>query len=236
MQFKTFFSLILLLFFFLGCSSPKKKPTVNKVATVKKVVVEKEKRKSLLLQEPTNYLDEKNAIPFLFDYQQEDLPNQVKIDTRFGEIIIELLDEAPYHKANFIYLTRLGYFNDTFFHRVVPNFVIQGGNSDHPNTSKKRRQIGRYLLPPDVKKGVKHHRGIVSMPSSEMDNPHRLASPYEFFIVQQKGGAYHLDGNYTPFGKVIKGMDVVDAICAQAVDEREAPINNIRMQVDIVKK
>jgi len=236
MQFKTFFSLILLLFFFLGCSSPKKKPTVNKVATVKKVDVEKEKRKSLLLQEPTIYLDEKNAIPFLFDYQQEDLPNQVKIDTRFGEIIIELLDEAPYHKANFIYLTRLGYFNDTFFHRVVPNFVIQGGNSDHPNTSKKRRQIGRYLLPPDVKKGVKHHRGIVSMPSSEMDNPHRLASPYEFFIVQQKGGAYHLDGNFTPFGKVIKGMDVVDAICAQAVDEREAPINNIKMQVDIVKK
>ena len=236
MQFKTFFSLILLLFFFLGCSSPKKKPTVNKVATAKKVVVEKEKRNSLLLQEPTIYLDEKNAIPFLFDYQQEDLPNQVKIDTRFGEIIIELLDEAPYHKANFIYLTRLGYFNDTFFHRVVPNFVIQGGNSDHPNTSKKRRQIGRYLLPPDVKKRVKHHRGIVSMPSSEMDNPHRLASPYEFFIVQQKGGAYHLDGNYTPFGKVIKGMDIVDAICAQAVDEREAPINNIRMQVDIVKK
>ena len=236
MQFKTFFSLILLLFFFLGCSSPKKKPTVNKVATAKKVVVEKEKRNSLLLQEPTIYLDEKNAIPFLFDYQQEDLPNQVKIDTRFGEIIIELLDESPYHKANFIYLTRLGYFNDTFFHRVVPNFVIQGGNSDHPNTSKKRRQIGRYLLPPDVKKGVKHHRGIVSMPSSEMDNPHRLASPYEFFIVQQKGGAYHLDGNFTPFGKVIKGMDVVDAICAQAVDEREAPINNIRMQVDIVKK
>lgn len=236
MQFKTFFSLILLLFFVLGCSTPKKKSTVNKVATAKKVFVEKEKRKSLLLQEPTIYLDKKNAIPFLFDYWQEDLPNQVKIDTRFGEIIIELLDEAPYHKANFIYLTRLGYFNDTFFHRVVPNFIIQGGNSDHPNTSKKRRQIGRYLLPPDVKKGVKHHRGIVSMPSSEMDNPHRLASPYEFFIVQQKGGAYHLDGNYTPFGKVIKGMDVVDAICAQAIDEREAPINNIRMQVEIVKK
>lgn len=195
----------------------------------------KEKRESLLLQEPTLFLDEKNAIPFLFDYQQNDLPNQVKISTRFGEIFIELLDEAPYHKANFIYLTRLGYFNDTFFHRVVPNFVIQGGNSDHPNTSKKRREIGRYLLPPDVKKGVKHERGIVSMPSSEMDNPHRLASPYEFFIVQQKGGAYHLDGNYTPFGKVIKGMEVVDAICAQAVDEREAPIDNIRMKIEIVK-
>lgn len=235
MQYKTFFSLILLLFFVLGCSSPKKKSTVKIVTTTKTVDVKKEKRESLLLQEPTLFLDEKNAIPFLFDYQQNDLPNQVKISTRFGEIFIELLDETPYHKANFIYLTRLGYFNDTFFHRVVPNFVIQGGNSDHPNTSKKRREIGRYLLPPDVKKGVKHERGIVSMPSSEMDNPHRLASPYEFFIVQQKGGAYHLDGNYTPFGKVIKGMEVVDAICAQAVDEREAPIDNIRMKIEIVK-
>lgn len=235
MQYKTFFSLILLLFFVLGCSSPKKKSTVKIVTTTKTVDVKKKKRESLLLQEPTLFLDEKNAIPFLFDYQQNDLPNQVKISTRFGEIFIELLDETPYHKANFIYLTRLGYFNDTFFHRVVPNFVIQGGNSDHPNTSKKRREIGRYLLPPDVKKGVKHERGIVSMPSSEMDNPHRLASPYEFFIVQQKGGAYHLDGNYTPFGKVIKGMDVVDAICAQAVDEREAPIDNIRMKIEIVK-
>ena len=235
MQYKTFFSLILLLFFVLGCSSPKKKSTVKIVTTTKTVDVKKKKRESLLLQEPTLFLDEKNAIPFLFDYQQNDLPNQVKISTRFGEIFIELLDETPYHKANFIYLTRLGYFNDTFFHRVVPNFVIQGGNSDHPNTSKKRREIGRYLLPPDVKKGVKHERGIVSMPSSEMDNPHRLASPYEFFIVQQKGGAYHLDGNYTPFGKVIKGMEVVDAICAQAVDEREAPIDNIRMKIEIVE-
>ena len=73
------------------------------------------------------------------------------------------------------------------------------------------------------------------MPSSEMDNPHRLASPYEFFIVQQKGGAYHLDGNYTPFGRVIEGMKVVDAICAQSIDNREAPIENIRMQVTILK-
>ena len=74
------------------------------------------------------------------------------------------------------------------------------------------------------------------MPSSEMDNPHRLASPYEFFIVQQKGGAYHLDGNYTPFGKVVQGMEVVDAICAQAIDSREAPMENIRMQVSILEK
>ena len=192
-------------------------------------------KKSSASRRTNCYLKRKNAIPFLFEYQKQALPSLVEISTSFGEITIELFDEAPYHKANFIYLARLGYFNDTFFHRVVPNFVIQGGNSDHPNTSKKRRLIGRYLLPPDVKKGLKHHRGIVSMPSSEMDNPHRLASPYEFFIVQQKGGAYHLDGNYTPFGKVIKGMEVVDAICRQKIDNREAPLNNIRMRVKVIE-
>ena len=231
---RNFYIIILPLFFGMACSPTQKKNTIPspKVKTQKVVRV---KKKSPLLDTPQVILNEKNAIPFLFDYQKQNLPSQVKISTSYGDIIIELFDEAPYHKDNFIYLTRLGYFNDTFFHRVVPNFVIQGGNSDHPNTSKKRRLIGRYLLPPDIKKGLKHHRGIVSMPSSEMDNPHRLASPYEFFIVQQKGGAYHLDGNYTPFGKVIKGMDVVDVICSQEIDNREAPINNIRMQVEVLK-
>ena len=231
---RKFFILILPLFFGMACSSSSKKsPPKPKITTKPKIV--KPKKKALLLEKPILILNEKNAIPFLFEYQKQALPNIVEISTRFGEITIELFDEAPYHKANFIYLVRLGYFNDTFFHRIVPNFVIQGGNSDHPNTSKKRRLIGRYLLPPDVKKGLKHHRGIVSMPSSEMDNPHRLASPYEFFIVQQEGGAYHLDGNYTPFGKVIKGMEVVDAICRQEIDNREAPINNIRMRVKVLK-
>ena len=76
----------------------------------------------------------------------------------------------------------------------------------------KRKSIGRYLLPPDTKKGYKHHRGAISMPSSEIENPHKLASPYEFFIVQKKDGAYHLDGNYTVFGKVLEGMEFVDKI------------------------
>lgn len=235
MQRKTFYWLILLLFFGMSCSDTKKKlPVAPQNTSVKKKKIEKQK--SVLKEQPPLVLNEKNAIPFLYEYQQKQLPERVKITTKFGEIIIALFDTAPYHKANFIYLTRLGYFNDTFFHRVVPNFVIQGGNSDHPNTSKKRRQIGRYLLPPDVKNGLKHHRGILSMPSSEIDNPHRLASPYEFFIVQQKGGAYHLDGNYTPFGKVISGMDVVDAICKVKIDGREAPIDNVRMQVSVIEK
>ena len=72
------------------------------------------------------------------------------------------------------------------------------------------------------------------MPSSEIENPHRLASPYEFFIVQQSPGAYHLDGKYTVFGYVIEGMDVVDKINRVPIDKREWPIDNIRMKVQVI--
>jgi len=144
-----------------------------------------------------------------------------------GSFTVQLYNNVPYHRANFIYLSRKGYFNDTQFHRVVKGFIIQGGSSDDRETSKKRREIGRYLLPPDSKKGYKHHRGTLSMPSSERDNPHKLASPYEFFIVVTKPGSYHLDGNYTPFGKVIEGMDVVDAINNVKVGDGDWPYQNV---------
>lgn len=180
-------------------------------------------------------LNDKNAIPFLFDYQKENLESKVRISTRFGNIDIKLYDNTPYHRSNFIYLTKRGYFNGTTFHRVVPGFIIQGGNSDRMETSKKRGQIGKYLLPPDTRKGHKHHRGVISMPSSEIENPYKLASPYEFFIVQQDPGAYHLDGSYTVFGEVIKGMDVVDEINRQTIDDRETPLTNVFMEVSILK-
>ena len=209
---------------------PKKIKSTTKKAEPKQKIAKKE----LLLEEPAFYLDEKTAIPFLFEYQQKNKENKVRIITTYGDIDLILFDNTPYHRANFIYLTKLGYFNDTFFHRVVPDFVIQGGNSDHPKTWRKRRKIGRYLLPQDNDKGHKHNRGVISIPSSEEDNPHKLASPFEFFIVQQKGGAYHLDKDFTPFGKVISGMDVVDKICAQPIDGRENPIENIQIKIKII--
>ena len=203
------------------------------------VIVEKKNSKKInkktLINEPNIILNDKNVIDFFYEFNKKNKHNKIKISTSFGEIIIQLFNETPYHKSNFIYLTKLGYFNNTYFHRVVPNFIIQGGNSDNKETSIKRRRIGKYLLPVDAKSNIRHHRGIVSMPSSSINNPYKLASPYEFFIVQKKGGAYHLDGNYTPFGKVISGMDVVDKINSQAIDKREAPINNIKMTVKILE-
>lgn len=175
------------------------------------------------------FLTNENAMFFLADYAQKHKDNKVRIETRFGNIDLLLFNETKYHRANFIYLTQLNYFDDTQFFRVVPNFIIQGGNSDDIKITKKRSKIGRYLLPNDTKRGFKHHRGVVSMPSSDVENPHKMASPYQFFIVQKKNGAYHLDGDYTIFGKVIKGMDVVDKIAEQETDSGEWPLVNIYM-------
>ena len=200
-----------------------------------KDLIEKIRNVDSIDQEKKIKLDDKNTIPFFFNYGKENPEDKVRISTRFGNIDIQLFKKTPYHRANFIYLTKIKYFNNTTFHRVVPGFIIQGGNSDRYETAEKRKEIGKYLLPPDTKRGYRHHRGVISVPSSEIENPHKLASPYEFFIVQQSPGAYHLDGDYTVFGKVIKGMDVVDEISKQKTDTRETPLTNVFMEVFVIK-
>jgi len=225
------FLAIILLFFLLSCGNATKKiddsSTVQKqeqpsklekdsIATLKPTVTEEPEEEFVLTDE--------NAIDFFFTYAKEVKEDKVKITTSLGSFTVKLFDNVPYHKANFIYLAKKGYFENTMFHRVVKGFIIQGGNSDRKDTGRKRGEIGRYLLP---KKGHRHHRGVISMPSSERDNPYKLASPYEFFVVVTDPGSYHLDGEYTPFGKVIAGMDVVDKINSTPVDDGDWPMVNV---------
>ena len=229
---KLHFSNLSLCFFIILFSCQK---TVNK--TSKKTVINQEKieKKAEVKSVADKFiLNDQNAIPFFFDYNKNNKENKVRIETKFGNIDLLLFNETPYHRSNFIYLTKMKYFDGTSFHRVVKDFIIQGGNSDSYEISKRRKRIGRYLLPPDTKKGFKHHRGVISIPSSDIDNPYKLASPYEFFIVVDENGAYHLDKNYTPFGKVTKGMDVVDMISNIETDKREWPIDNVKMKIIII--
>lgn len=180
-------------------------------------------------------LTDKNAMEFFLEYEKENKENKVRITTDFGTIDILLFNETKFHRANFIFLTKQKYFDNTQFYRVVKNFVIQAGNSDDIAIAEKRRKIGQYLLPPDTNRGYVHDRGVISMPSSEIENAYKMASPYQFFIVQQQGGAHHLDGDYTVFGRVIDGMDVVDTIAAQETDDSEWPLRNIYIQkVEII--
>ena len=85
----------------------------------------KKYEKKILSSKPKIILNDKNVIDFFYEFNKVNTYNKVKITTSFGEIIIRLFEESPYHKSNFIYLTELGYFNNTYFHRVVPNFIIQ---------------------------------------------------------------------------------------------------------------
>ena len=191
---------------------------------------------AVIQEEEFPVLNSKNAMEFFLQYEKEHKENTIRMTTDFGDIDILLFNKTKFHRANFIYLTKRGYFNETQFYRVINNFIIQGGNSDDRKTSRKRKKIGKYLLPTDTKRGFKHNRGVISMPSSEIENPHKLASPYEFFIVQQTPGAYFLDGDYTIFGRVIKGMDVVDKIAAVATDEGDWPMRNVFIRnVEILK-
>ena len=181
-------------------------------------------------------LSDENVMEFFLEYDKHNKENKVRIVTDYGNIEIQLFDNTKFHRSNFIYLTKKNYFEGTQFYRVINNFVIQAGNSDNRKISQKRKKIGRYLLPNDLDKGYIHKRGMVSMPSSLIDNPYKMASPFEFFIVQKKDGAHHLDGNYTIFGKVIKGMETVDKIAATATDNLDWPIENIYInRVEIIQ-
>ena len=206
----------------------------------KDIIVKKVKttKKDFKKNTPENEfrLSDDNVMEFFLEYDKNHKENKVRIFTDYGEIDILLFENTKFHRSNFIYLTKKNYFENTQFYRVINNFVIQAGNSDNRKISQKRKKIGRYLLPNDLNKGHTHKRGMVSMPSSLVDNPYKMASPFEFFIVQKKDGAHHLDGDYTVFGKVTKGMDTVDKIASRPTDNRDWPIDNVYIKkVEIIE-
>ncbi|MEC3908285.1 peptidylprolyl isomerase [Tamlana sp. 2201CG12-4] len=224
------------LLLFLNCedkkTQKKAQPATKAEKPVKKVIF-----KDTIIEPEREFpkLNSKNAMDFFLEYDKHHKENKVRITTDFGSIDILLYNETKFHRSNFIWLTKQKYFNDTQFYRVIDNFMVQAGNSDDKKTARKRAFIGKYLLPPDTKRGFKHDRGVISMPSSEIDNPHKLASPFEFFIVQQKGGAHFLDGDYTIFGRVIRGMHVIDKIAAVDTDSADWPLSNIYIRnVEII--
>jgi cyclophilin family peptidyl-prolyl cis-trans isomerase len=216
---------------FVGCEDTKTTPALKAsqpTEITKKATKSSKKEKKKKKREVK--ITSENVLDYMIEYGKNNPERKVRIVTDFGNIDLELYEETPYHRANFIMLAKRNYFEGTQFHRVVKDFVIQGGNSDGWNIAKKRQKIGKYLLPPDTKKGFKHHRGVISMPSGDIDRAYKFASPYEFFIVQKKGGTHHLNDEYTAFGKVIAGMNVVDEIANQPTDKGEWPKQNIMIK------
>ncbi len=182
----------------------------------------------------TVIITDENAVDFLTWYGEHNPENKVHIETSYGNIEIELSDKTPLHRANFIYLVKKKYFNTTYFHRVVKNFIIQGGSSDESITKTDRKNIGKYLIPPEFNSTLKHHYGALASARLWENNPEKLSNPYEFYLVQNKNGAHHLDNEHTVFGKITKGFEVMDEIANQETDKKEFPLLNIKIKVSII--
>src|SRR6266498_2989784 len=123
------------------------------------------------------------------------------IETKFGEIELELLpDKAPGHVKNFVDLAKKGFYDGTTFHRVIPGFMIQGGDPTGTGTGDGKRKLKAEI------NQKKHEPGVLSMARSSSPD----SASCQFFVMHARSP--HLDGQYSAFGKVVSGLDVVDKI------------------------
>lgn len=155
----------------------------------------------------------------------------VEIETSFGSMQLRLFaDTAPGHVENFIKLSREGFYDGTIFHRVIPGFMIQGGDPNTKGQDKSRYGTGGpgYSIKAEFS-DLPHKRGVLSMARSR--DPDSAGS--QFFIVVDD--ARFLDGQYTVFGEVTSGMEVADKIVSQDRDARDNPLQRIEMKVRLLE-
>jgi peptidyl-prolyl cis-trans isomerase B (cyclophilin B) len=150
------------------------------------------------------------------------------IRTPKGNIFLELDERTPKHKQSFIQLAEAGYWDSLTFNRVIPNFVAQGGCPDTPEGFNDPE----YLLEPEFHPELTHFYGALG--AGRDDNPGKLSARCQFYIVQNKNGLHRLDGNYTVFGRVIKGMEIVDQIVISERNETNEPFVPITLDVNIL--
>jgi len=154
------------------------------------------------------------------------------IETKFGEIELEFLPEkAPGHVKNFLDLARAGTYDGTLFHRVIPGFMIQGGDPGTKDAKAPRERHGTggpgYTIKAEFN-DTPHQRGVVSMARSQ--SPDSAGS--QFFICVADSG--FLDRQYTAFGRVVRGMDAADKVVNSPRDARDNPKERIEMKVRVL--
>ena len=194
----------------------------------------------------------------------------IRIKTGFGECIVKLYNETPLHRDNFLKLAKGGYYNGTLFHRVIKDFMIQGGDPDSRN-AKPDSLLGeggpKYTIPAEFRDSLFHKKGVLAAAREGDDvNPLKASSGSQFYLVQGKvftdeqlnsleekrlkfkipewqrqiyktiGGTPHLDRNYTVFGEIVSGLDVVDKIAAVLTDKNNRPKQDVKMDITVLKK
>ena len=170
----------------------------------------------------------------LLELKAEGLKTQfLLIETTLGNITIALYNETPLHRDNYIKLANGHFYDGVLFHRIIQGFMIQTGDPDS-KTATKGQRLGTggpgYTIPAEIVPSFIHKRGTVAAARmGDQVNPLRESSGSQFYIVDNLNGAPHLDGQYTIFGEVVKGLDVVDKIAAQSKDKADRPLENIKI-------
>lgn len=207
--------------------------------------------------------------------QNKDKQAKVLISTDFGDIKITLYNETPQHRDNFIKLVKQGMYDGTLFHRVIKDFMIQGGDPEsknaEPGVMLGEGNVG-YTIPAEFNKSLIHKKGVLAAArEGDAVNPNKESSGCQFYIVQGRtftkaeidkmlsrknknrtesivytdeqyktyetiGGTPHLDMDYTVFGEVTEGLDVIDKIAVVEKDKRDRPVKDIKMTIKVIKK
>lgn len=189
----------------------------------------------------------------------------VEIETDFGTMLFILYHETPLHRDNFLKIAEEGSLNGTLFHRVINGFMLQGGDPTSKNATPDQAIGGGdlgYTIPAEIVDSLIHLKG--SLCAARTENPEKRSSASQFYIVQGRlvddktldkqegsfdfrytkeqreaykkiGGTPLLDRNYTVFGKIIKGMEVIDKIASVQTGASDRPIKDVKMKVKVIK-
>lgn len=186
---------------------------------------------------------------------------KVELTTEYGTIVLKLYNETPQHRDNFIKLVDSGFYTDLLFHRIIRNFMIQGGDPDSKGAAPNR-QLGSgdvgYMVPAEFNPNLIHKKGALA--AARNNNPQKSSSGCQFYIVQgevqdtnrlkslgmQKGITYtpeqiktystiggtpFLDMDYTVFGEVVSGMEVIDIIAAVQTGMADRPVKDVKFTI-----
>lgn len=225
------FSLSLL--FNSSCKNDKDKEKVIEIP-VKEVIQEENTDVVSNSDIPKDSINKKNAVLFLTKYGEAHKESKVLIKTRLGDIKIQLFEDTPLHRASFVFLSNMGYFDTTCFYRVVPDFIIQGGESERLDTQRFKARYHRYKIPPEFRKQRRHQYGAVAMARDWENNPRKYSTAFEFYIVQNRKGAHHLDDEHTVIGQVISGFETIDKIVNLKAGNDEWPLNDVFMKIEVL--
>jgi cyclophilin family peptidyl-prolyl cis-trans isomerase len=166
----------------------------------------------------------------------DSLKNLVVVETTLGNVTIQLFDDkAPKHAANFRKLVREGFYTGTTFHRVIPGFMIQGGDPNSKDNDRSNDGLGGPGYTVEAEIGISHDRGVIAAArQGDAVNPQRRSNGSQFYITVAE--AKFLDGQYTVFGKVVKGMEVADKIVAVPRDANDNPLEKVSIKKVIIQQ